>query len=88
MFFLFLFLYFGNVWAQSITDEDGLEYDSLDARKDNLPLLKLPYGTWQASQYDDDADVTSQPFVTNEFLLIFFSLRYTGSKTFALRPLP
>jgi hypothetical protein len=22
-----------------------------------LPLLKLPYGTWQATSYDKDADV-------------------------------
>jgi hypothetical protein len=40
-----------------ITDAHGLEYASLNAQRDNLPLLKLPYGTWQASHYDVDSDV-------------------------------
>ena len=26
-------------------------------RADPLPHLKLPYGTWQATSYDKDADV-------------------------------
>jgi hypothetical protein len=26
-------------------------------RADSLPHLKLPYGTWQATSYDKDADV-------------------------------
>jgi hypothetical protein len=27
-------------------------------RADPLPQLKLPYGTWQATSYDKDADVS------------------------------
>jgi hypothetical protein len=43
--------------AAPIVDSSGLEYHSLEARQANLPLLKLPYGTWQASKYDVASDV-------------------------------
>jgi hypothetical protein len=31
--------------------------DNGDLQADPLPQLKLPCGTWQASSYDQDADV-------------------------------
>lgn len=37
--------------------DDGLHYHSLKARAQNLPTLKLPYGTWQATKYDSANDV-------------------------------
>jgi hypothetical protein len=43
--------------ANVIRDPHGLEYASLEAQRDNLPLLQLPYGSWQASRYDVDSDV-------------------------------
>lgn len=39
---------------------DGLHYHSLKARAQNLPTLKLPYGTWQATKYDSANDVRKQ----------------------------
>ncbi|KAF2667279.1 alpha/beta-hydrolase [Microthyrium microscopicum] len=50
-------LYCGLGLSQSIKDADGLEYNSESSRKAHLPLLKLPYGTWQASQYDAKTDI-------------------------------
>jgi hypothetical protein len=34
-----------------------LQFHSLEARQQNLPIVKLPYGTWQASKYDAVNDV-------------------------------
>jgi hypothetical protein len=45
------------VAASVIRDSHGLEYASLNTQRNNLPLLVLPYGTWQASKYDVDSDV-------------------------------
>jgi hypothetical protein len=44
--------------ASSPTNSNGkLEYHSLEAREQNLPSIKLPYGTWQATKYDSANDV-------------------------------
>jgi hypothetical protein len=38
-------------------EHDGLNFHNLEARQQNLPTIKLPYGTWQASKYDAANDV-------------------------------
>lgn len=35
----------------------GLKPPSLEARQQNFPFIKWPYGTWQASKYDSANDV-------------------------------
>jgi hypothetical protein len=45
------------VGAHVVRDFCGLEYANLEAQRENLPLLKLPYGTWQATRYDPASDV-------------------------------
>jgi hypothetical protein len=45
------------VSASSKLEYKGLQYQNLRTRAENLPLLKLPYGTWQASKYDKATDV-------------------------------
>jgi hypothetical protein len=40
-----------------IRDRRGLEYATPETQRENLPLLKLPYGTWQATKYDSISDV-------------------------------
>jgi hypothetical protein len=35
----------------------GLQFADAQAEQQNLPILKLPYGTWQASKYDAADDV-------------------------------
>jgi hypothetical protein len=45
--------------SSSPTSTQGtLEYHSLEARQQNLPSIKLPYGTWQANKYDAANDVS------------------------------
>jgi hypothetical protein len=38
-------------------EHDDLQFHSLEARQQNLPTIKFPYGTWQASKYDAASDV-------------------------------
>jgi hypothetical protein len=45
--------------ASPTNSNGGLKYHSLEARQQNLPSIKLPYGTWQASKYDSANDVGS-----------------------------
>lgn len=42
--------------------QKGLAFHNLEARQQNLPTLKLPYGTWQASDYDGANDVSWEFF--------------------------
>lgn len=51
--------------ALPFLEKDGLHYHSLKARAQNLPTLKLPYGTWQATKYDSANDVLTFPFIGN-----------------------
>lgn len=37
--------------------DDGLQYNSPEARQKNLPMIELPYGSYQATQYIAKADV-------------------------------
>ncbi|KAF2399881.1 alpha/beta-hydrolase [Trichodelitschia bisporula] len=43
--------------AASPIVHNGLPYHSHEARQANLPTIKLPYGTWQASKYDAANDI-------------------------------
>lgn len=45
------------VLAAPFIQHDGLLYADLKARQQNLPLLKLPYATYQASKYDANTDI-------------------------------
>jgi hypothetical protein len=47
------------VFGSPVADNHELKYHSLHARQQNLPLLKLPYGTWQATKYDSKNDVST-----------------------------
>ncbi|KAF2405611.1 alpha/beta-hydrolase [Trichodelitschia bisporula] len=40
-----------------VVDEHGLEYHTHEARQANLPLLKLPYATYQAAEYRVKDDI-------------------------------
>jgi hypothetical protein len=43
--------------AIPIVNDEGLEFHTLEARQQQLPLVKLPYATYQASSYDPVNDV-------------------------------
>jgi hypothetical protein len=43
--------------ASPLLARDGLQFHSLEAHQQNLPTIKLPYGTWQATKYDSKNDV-------------------------------
>jgi hypothetical protein len=70
---------------------NGLEYHSLEARQANLPLLKLPYGTWQASKYEPGSDVShaSLSFLINSNrhnkVYTFKNIRFGAPATGQLR---
>jgi hypothetical protein len=69
--------------AVPIVDSSGIEYHSLEARQANLPLLKLPYGTWQASKYDAASDVrTTKGRKDTVQISALTTLRSTHSKTY------
>jgi hypothetical protein len=79
--FLSLFLT-TSVIASPITDVSGLNYHSLQARQQNLPLLKLPYGTWQAAKYDAKNDVTALSPILLSLPFNLLSRRSISSETF------
>jgi hypothetical protein len=43
--------------AVPIVNDEGQEFHTLEARQAKLPLIKLPYATYQASSYDPVNDV-------------------------------
>jgi hypothetical protein len=43
--------------AIPLLEQNGLQFASEEARQQNLPSLKLEYGTWQAQSYDAKNDV-------------------------------
>jgi hypothetical protein len=47
-------------WSLSLEKHGGLLFHALEARQRNLPVIKLPYGTWQAKKYDASNDVRHQ----------------------------
>jgi hypothetical protein len=43
--------------AFPLLEQNGLQFANEKARQQNLPSLKLDYGTWQAHSYDAKNDV-------------------------------
>lgn len=60
--------------------EGKLGFHTLESRAGNLPMVKLPYGTWQASKYDPKTDIYT-------FRNIRFAAPPVGSLRFA-KPAP
>lgn len=60
----------------------GIRFDKRDGA---LPFLTLPYGTWQATKYDSNGDVSieSVPILDLDVNYADLSRRYILSKTFA-----
>jgi hypothetical protein len=42
--------------------DDGLQFNTPDARKKNLPMVELPYSSYQAVQYIAKGDVSFDIF--------------------------
>lgn len=62
-------------------EHDGLKYASEEARKADLPLIKLPYATIQAQKYDKANDVRIPPHYDQEVtyisqLYVFKNIRF------------
>lgn len=58
----------------------GLQFD----KRDDLPLLKLPYATYRAASYDPDGDVRPQSSSIYQTWLTLETCSTTLSRTFAL----
>lgn len=60
----------------------GIRFDKRDGA---LPFLTLPYGTWQATKYDPNGDVSidSVPILDLDVNYADPTRRYILSKTFA-----
>lgn len=63
--------------------EQGIRFDKRDGA---LPTLTLPYGTWQATKFDPNGNVSFDFMFTVKLDVHFADLfgRYIPSKTFVL----
>lgn len=63
--------------------EHGIRFDK---REGALPTLTLPYGTWQATKFDPNENVSFHFMFTLKLNVHFADLfgRYISSKTFVL----
>lgn len=63
--------------------ELGIRFDKRDGA---LPTLTLPYGTWRATKFEPNGDVSTDfmPTLSFDVHCADISARYTFSKTFAL----
>jgi hypothetical protein len=87
----------GAVLSRSAFGRGSARFRTLEARKESLPTIKLPYGTWQAYSYDavndvmllgtiaSFSDVNVNTFATLDLLFQEHSLRRASSRKFKIR---
>ncbi|KAI7973720.1 hypothetical protein EIK77_004326 [Talaromyces pinophilus] len=91
---MLIFGSFFTIFVLAIVPElaSSLDTGSSSEHSHNLPLLKLPYGTWRAHQYNVEADVRlslgllSYPSGTNSSqVYVFRNIRYAAPPLGELR---